>query len=147
MDDQEANYVRSTWGPTNSDRRLLLLSVPSVERNNVQFIAKRLIILTLRTRSLVRVQKKGKRKICPDRLKLKFGIGIYSGRGWFFSDIDYRSLKKRKIGDTSLRDDWQESERIDRSSRIGSRAKKKNWRRGKENCFNCFKVGSTVVDN
>lgn len=111
MDDQEANYVRSTWGPTNSDRRLLLLSVPSVERNNdppaVQFIAKRLIILTLRTRSLVRVQKKGKRKICPDRLKLKFGIGIYSGRGWFFSDIDYRSLKKRKIGDTSLRDDWQ----------------------------------------
>lgn len=34
VDDQEANYVRSTWGPTNSDRRLLLLSVPSVERNN-----------------------------------------------------------------------------------------------------------------
>lgn len=111
MDDQEANYVRSTWGPTNSDRRLLLLSVPSVERNNdppaVQFIAKRLIILTLRTRSLVRVRKKEKRKICPDRLKLKFGIGIYSGRGWFFPDIDYRSLKKRKIGDTLLRDDWQ----------------------------------------
>lgn len=82
MDDQEANYVRSTWGPTNSDPRLLLLSVPSVERNNdppaVQFIAKRLIILTLRTRSLVQVQKekrerKKRRNLSKSiSLKLKF---------------------------------------------------------------------------
>lgn len=34
VDDLEANYVRSTWGPTNPDRQLLLLSVPSAKENN-----------------------------------------------------------------------------------------------------------------
>lgn len=42
VDDLEANYVRSTWGPTNPDHRLLLLSVPSAEENNDRpVIAKR----------------------------------------------------------------------------------------------------------
>lgn len=72
MDDLEANYVRSTWGPTNPERRLLLLSVPSAKENNDRpVVAKHVIPRALKEYTRRLLAKQGK-QLFGEFLLVKF---------------------------------------------------------------------------